>query len=88
MQQQFTDSLNAVMASVTSLLSDAPSVIAYALIDFIDKSVEDTIDRMNYSSQIPVYLAKGVNDTVKKNYALKYHGIAVKSNNPSTPSSQ
>lgn len=78
MQQQFSNALNALAATPASLVQDLPSVVAYGAIEWVHKVLEDMLERMDYSTPLPGYILKGVNDTLKKEYFIKYHGVTVK----------
>ncbi len=76
MEAQFKGALNALVATPAGLFQDLPSVIAYAGIEWVHQVLEDMVVRMGYSTPIPEYLLRGVNDTLKKEYFIKYHSVA------------
>ncbi len=69
------DAVNAVVATPAGLAQDLPSILAYGAIEWVHKILEDAVFRMGYDSPLPDYLLKGVNDTLKKEYFIKYHGF-------------
>jgi hypothetical protein len=75
---EFTPALTAVTGILPTLWRDIPSIFSYGVLEMVGEYLVEWTNTMGYETQIPLYLVKGLNQTLKQDYQINYLGIGGK----------